>query len=102
MTMPLHAVPQQLDKTMHTMMARKAEKQAQIDADTKAVAELDAKISSHIQVRHRDRQSEWHLCNSASMCCSHLQPNLQRLKETIKQKTELRDNVMESGCKCCS
>jgi hypothetical protein len=35
---------------MHLMMKQKAEKQAQIDADTRAIAELDNSINSHIVV----------------------------------------------------
>lgn len=41
---------QQLDKQMHQMMKQKAEKQAQIDADMKAIADLDTSINSHITV----------------------------------------------------
>jgi hypothetical protein len=41
---------QQLDKQMHQMLKQKQEKQAQIDADMKAIADLDNSIQTHIMV----------------------------------------------------
>ena len=60
----------QLDQQMGGMSGDKKKKGEQIAADQAAIDQIDAMIKSHVQ------------------------PNLDRLNEGIRQKTEMRDNLV--------